>query len=82
MPRYRFHVLNDTAFVQDEEGVVLSDLEAVRAHALTALGEIIAEELRDGRDDIHLTVMVDGEAGERVANFRSATRLVASENPF
>ncbi len=82
MPRFRFHVLNDTTFTVDEEGIVLSDLDAVRAHAVTALGEIIAEELRQGRDDIHLAVMVDGEAGERVADFRSSTRLVASENPF
>jgi len=82
MPRYRFHVLNDTSYALDEEGTELSGLEAMRARATKILGEIIAEELNEGRSTIHLAIMVDDEDGERVGNFRSTTTLVVGENPF
>lgn len=82
MPRYRFHLVNDTSSTIDEEGVELRDLEEVRTRARAAIADIVAEEIRQGRDEIHLAVMVDGEDDVRVANFRSTVKVVASESPF
>jgi hypothetical protein len=82
VPRYRFHVRNDTSFIVDQEGIELPDLEAMRTHAIAAIADIVADELRQGKDDIHLAVMVDGDEDERIANFQSSTKLAVSERPF
>ena len=41
MQRYRFHVLNDTSYQMDEEGIVLPDPGAAERHAR----EVIAASL-------------------------------------
>lgn len=82
MPVFKFHILNDTFFELDQEGVELSDAAAIRAYALKIIGQIIQDELGEGRGPIHLAVMVDDEDGVRVANARCTTTLVWSENPF
>jgi hypothetical protein len=82
MPAYKFHVLNDTSYAADDTGTELANIDAAHAHARQILGDVIAEELRAGRKEIHLCVMVDDDEGERVANFRSATTLAIGLSPF
>jgi hypothetical protein len=82
MPLYKFNVLNDTSFTLDDHGIELPDAEAARKHAIQTIGSIIQDELSQDKSQIHLSVMVDGSNGERVANFRSVTTLVYSESPF
>jgi hypothetical protein len=82
VPILKFHVLNDTSFEIDKEGIELPDLAAARAHAVRILGQIIQDELGRTQDPIHLAVLVDDEDGVRVANARCLTTLVWTENPF
>ena len=64
MPRYYIHLRNGEADVTDREGRELPDLEAVRRHALRAAGEIVADEMAQGRDNVRLVMTVTDEAGE------------------
>ena len=82
VPILKFHVLNDTSFKIDEEGIELPDLAAARVHAAAILGQIVQDELGRSRNPIHLAVLIDDEDGVRVANARCVTSLVWSENPF
>ena len=82
MRRYKFHLVNDGGFMPGEEGLEMADLEAVRGHATQAIADILAEELRQGKTDIHLAVLVDTEEGERVAHFTPWPKLSVDESPF
>jgi hypothetical protein len=82
MPRYFFDLLNDVDEMADKDGVELSSMDEVRAHALFTIGSILRDEVLRNRSPIHLAVLVRDEAGARVASFRSATSVVASEDPF
>ena len=82
MGRYKFSLVNDGGFMPDLDGVEMPNLEAVRGHATQAIADIIADELRQGKTDVRLSLIVDSEDGERVANFQAIARLEVEEEPF
>ena len=82
MPRFFFHVLNDAAFMTDEEGQELENVEAACREARRAIGEIIAHEVTAELNTVHLSVLVDDETGTRVANIKAVTHIVFSVSPF
>lgn len=82
MPRFFFHVLNDAAFMADEEGQELQNVEAACNEARRAIGEIIAHEVAAELNTVHLSVLVDDETGTRVANIKAVTHIVFSVSPF
>jgi hypothetical protein len=65
MPHYFISLVNDEAIV-DEEGHELPDLEAARRAALKAAGEIVADEMAQGRERIRLTLVIEDENRERL----------------
>ena len=65
MPRYFISLVNGEEVV-DNEGRELPDLEAARRSALKAAGEIVADEMAQGREKIRLTLIIESEARERL----------------
>lgn len=82
MRRYKFHLISDSGIMPDLEGVDMPDLDAMRGHATQAIADMVADELRQGKTDVRLTLLVDSEDGERVANFQAMARLLVDESPF
>ncbi|GAA0296755.1 hypothetical protein GCM10009087_03160 [Sphingomonas oligophenolica] len=82
MCRYFFHLVNDSSSIPDKEGQELANREAACAVARRTAGELIAHEVGAGRDIVHLTIMIDDEAGARVANLKAVANVVVSENPL
>ena len=82
VPHFYINVLNDVSYTVDDQGVELADLDAARAHARKAIGEILADELVAGKDLIHLTLVIEGPHRQRLADLKVVTKLVASENIF
>ncbi|HEY5721984.1 MAG TPA: hypothetical protein VIT45_06650 [Allosphingosinicella sp.] len=66
MPLYYIHLRNGEQDVIDEEGHELPDLESARRRALKAAGEIIADEMAQGRESIRIVLIVESEDGERL----------------
>lgn len=66
MPRYFFHVRNQTSYTRDEDGVALADVGAARAQAADAAGEILTSELRDGNAGPVFEIHVDDATSRRV----------------
>ena len=66
MPLYFFHLLNGEGYTADETGQELPDLEAARRQALKAIGELIAEELAAGAENVRITLFIDDAGGERL----------------
>ncbi len=75
MQRFFFHVVNDTSTTMDEDGTALSDLAAACKEARKILGAIIADELREGSDLLHLTIMIEDAHGQRVGKVATVTRI-------
>ena len=77
MPHYLFHVRNRIGFVQDEEGSVLADLEAARAHAIEGIRSMLGEEARTGEIDLRGRIEVVDTAGGLVLTipFAEAVRI-------
>jgi hypothetical protein len=82
MANFKFHVLNDTFYSVDEEGMELADEAAVNAHARNIIAGLIGEEVKTGREPIHLAIMVDDQTGHRIANYRSFTKISVTRSPF
>ena len=82
MPRFFFHVVNDDRSTLDEEGIDLPDLEAACRYARETIGAIIGEELGEGRNVIHLSIMIDDDSRVRAANIKAVTNVVESTSPF
>jgi len=82
MPRFFFHILNDIAFTPDAEGQEFDSLEAACKEARRTIGEIIAQDVTNGLNTVHLTVMIDDETGVRLANIKAVTRMDFSVSPF
>ena len=82
MPLFFLHVLNDTAFTPDDEGQAFTSLAAACEEARRTIGEIMAQDVTGGLNTVHLTIMIDDEAGNRVANIKAVTHLVVSLSPF
>jgi len=51
MPRYYRHIRQGDLLIEDPEGIDLPDLAAARAEALEGIRDILAEAIRQGRDD-------------------------------
>ncbi len=82
MPRFFFHLVNDSTSVTDEEGQELVNREAACLEARRTIGEVIAQEVVAGRNIVHLSIMIDDQAGARVANVKAVANVVVSENPL
>jgi len=82
MQRFFFHILNDVAFTPDEEGKECASLAVACKEARRTIGEIIAQDVTGGLNSVHLTIMIDDEAGARVANIKAVTHIVSSLSPF
>ena len=77
MPRFFFHIANGDC-VPDAEGSELPDLAAARETALTGAREMIAEELKQGKDlSLEDRIEIEDEAGRIVAvvTFKEAMGL-------
>lgn len=81
MARFYFHLLNDVGLIRDGEGRELPNLPAAHDHARKVLAEIIAEELVQRRDKVHLSVMIEDYAGSPLADLRSVTSVAIEEHP-
>ena len=82
MPRFFFHIVNDTSSVMDEEGQDLANREAACVVARRTIGEVISQEVAAGRNAVHLAIMIDDEAGVRVVNVKAVANVVIAENPL
>ena len=59
MPRYYVHVQNDQGYLADQEGAEMPDLDAARCSAIHSGADIIAEELKQGRCVVNLTLYIE-----------------------
>lgn len=79
MPRFYMHVCNGNGFVEDQEGVELSDRDAARERAVEAARDIMASDLRKGELDLSSFIEVEDE-GHRLLftlHFSDAVKLTA-----
>ena len=82
MPRFFFHMVNDTYSVLDEEGQDVADSEAACVVARRTIGEMIAQEVTAGSNLVHLAIMIDDQAGVRIANVKAVANIVIAEGPL
>ena len=75
MPLYFFHLLNGEGYTEDETGQNVPDLEAARRHGLKAIGQIVAESLGEGTENVKVTLFIDNETGERLLTLPVSVRL-------
>jgi hypothetical protein len=61
MPRFYLHVCNGTGFLEDEEGVELSDVDAARAAAVAGARDLMASDVREGELDLASFIEVEDE---------------------
>jgi hypothetical protein len=64
--RYFFHLRENGAYLIDDEGLDLADMDAVRAAATAGARSVIASEVMAGRVPLQAVVEVDDEDGRRV----------------
>jgi hypothetical protein len=48
MPRFYFHIVDGTDFIEDPDGSELADLDAARAEALHSARHLLADKVRAG----------------------------------
>ena len=65
VPRFYFHIRNDMD-VQDDEGLLLEDLEAVREVALESARGLICERVNEGHLNLDHYIEVADERGDVV----------------
>lgn len=63
---YFMHLFNDLGQTPDDEGMDLPDEEAARQRAEVVVRELIAEDVRGGRNQIHITLRIEDQAGGHV----------------
>ena len=63
MPRFFFHLRDETGFVQDEEGREFASLGEARTHALEGIRSIVSEDAKYGRIDLTGELEVADESG-------------------
>lgn len=67
MPRYYFDFSDGDEFVEDFEGVLLPDTQAIHAHALAAAEDVLRTRFaRPGTSWIEWSVRVRDEAGNEL----------------
>lgn len=82
MPKFFFHVVNDTSSLRDEYGTILPNLEAAHHEARKILGEILADELRGGLDLIHVRITIDDACGHRLGDIKTVTTVTTTADPL
>jgi hypothetical protein len=65
MPLYYFHLYDGGEWVSDAEGIELADRAAIEAVALSQARDVMAGDIREGRIDLNLRIVIDDAAGER-----------------
>lgn len=65
MPRFYFHIF-DEAIVGDDDGLMLSGLDAARAVALEGARAMICDQVKKGRLNLGHRIEVEDETGEQV----------------
>jgi hypothetical protein len=69
MPKYFFHVKDDSGTTPDEEGIELQNLEQVRDEAVGAAPDILSELVKSGKPFDNRRFVIADEAGETVMTF-------------
>ena len=82
MSRYFFHVRNDVS-VDDEEGLELPDLAAVRNKACEGVRDLVCEGVRRGEVNLEHYVFVTDERGQEILRlkFGEAFKIVDEVAP-
>ena len=80
MAKFFFNVLNDVSTTTDK-GVISRTLGR-RLSTRKVIGEILAEELQEQNNAIHLSVLIEDADHVRVANIKCVTTIVESTGPF
>jgi hypothetical protein len=76
MPLFYFNIRDGNGLVEDEEGRELPDAAAARAEAVQGIRSILAEDVRQGRLDLHGRIDVLGERGEPLFSVSYAEALL------
>jgi hypothetical protein len=76
MPKYFFDGEVENAFVEDEEGIDLPDLEAVKRLAIISARELLSDAAKKGLDVTDRKFKVRSEGGDivHILNFKDALR--------
>lgn len=77
MVRYFLHLRDGVDVALDEEGRLYEDDDELRVAAITAARDVMAEDVRHGRIDLHLRVEAEDENGRivLVLPFRAAVTV-------
>lgn len=67
MPRYFFHVRDEDRLIEDQDGSELPDLEAARTEAAAAAREILAEQIRTGKEMSGRSFEITDDTGKVLA---------------
>jgi hypothetical protein len=69
MPRYFFHVKNQTQTIRDKEGIELHGLDAVREEAMEGARQIMSDQVLEGHEPDGREFVITDEEGETVLTF-------------
>jgi len=75
MPLYYFHLYDGCDWVPDTEGIELADDAAVEAAALWQARDVMAGDIREGRIDLNLRIVIDDASGARAHTLSFADAL-------
>ena len=67
MPLFFLHIHNGAGFIEDEEGLELSELEQARAEAVEGIRSILAAEVLQGSMDLRGRISIADAAGTNLA---------------
>lgn len=70
MPIYFFHLYEDGACVEDEEGMWLTDDASAREVAVTAARDVLAGAVREGRLPLDDVILVTDHIGQTLFSLR------------
>lgn len=67
MPRYYRHIRQGDQLIEDPEGIDLADLDAARAEAIEGIRDLVAEAIRQGKEDWLMDgIVIMDEAGREL----------------
>ncbi|HWI85355.1 MAG TPA: hypothetical protein VNT42_03395 [Sphingomonas sp.] len=72
MARFYLNIHNGSGFVEDLEGLELSDLEAARCQAIDGVRSLVSEEARQGRIDLTGSIEIVDDDGRVLLNIAFA----------
>lgn len=67
MARFYLHLLYQGDICHDAEGFDAADLVAARGYSRRAAADVVADEIRQGSDDVAFSLCLDNFAGKRLA---------------